>query len=77
MLKDIQIRQAKPKDKVYRLYDGGGLYLEITPSGGRYWRYKYRVTIAGVRKEKRLAIGVYPEISLSDAREQHRQQPFP
>ena len=45
-------------------FDGGGLYLEITPAGGRYWRLKYR--FAG--KEKRLAFGVYPEVSLKDAR---------
>ena len=45
-------------------FDGGGLYLEITPAGGRYWRLKYR--FAG--KEKRLAFGVYPEVTLKDAR---------
>ena len=45
-------------------FDGGGLYLEITPAGGRYWRLKYRFT----GKEKRLAFGVYPEVSLKDAR---------
>ncbi|WP_295380413.1 integrase arm-type DNA-binding domain-containing protein [uncultured Pseudacidovorax sp.] len=44
--------------------DGGGLYLEITPAGGRYWRMKYR--FAG--KEKRMAFGVYPEVSIKDAR---------
>ena len=65
MLKDINIRNAKPKDKLYRLFDGKGLYLEVLPSGGKYWRLKYRY--AG--KEKRLALGVYPEVTLSDARE--------
>ena len=49
--------------------DGGGLYLELTAAGGRYWRLKYR--IAG--KEKRLALGVYPAVSLKDAREQASQ----
>jgi integrase len=58
------IRNAKPADKVQRLFDGRGLYLEITPSGARYWRLKYRH--AG--KEKRLALGVYPVVSLADAR---------
>lgn len=58
------IRNAKPADKPVRLFDGGGLYLEITPTGRRYWRLKYRH--AG--KEKRLALGVYPEVTLADAR---------
>ena len=64
-LSDIAIRKAKPSDKVQRLFDGGGLYLEISPAGGKLWRQKYRV--AG--KEKRLAHGTYPEVSLADARE--------
>jgi integrase len=60
------IRNAKPADKVQRLFDGRGLYLEIMPSGARYWRLKYRH--AG--KEKRLALGFYPIVSLTDARRQ-------
>ena len=64
-LTDTAIRKAKPSDKVQRLFDGGGLYLEITPAGGRYWRLKYRHT----GKEKRLAIGVYPAVTLAAARE--------
>ena len=59
-----QVLQAKPKDKPYRLFDGDGLYLEVVPSGSKYWRLKYRY--AG--KECRLALGVYPEVSLLDAR---------
>lgn len=55
---------VKPKDKPYKLADGGGLYLLIKPNGGKYWRLKYRV--AG--KEKLLALGVYPEVTLADAR---------
>src|SRR5208337_2918273 len=66
-LKEIHIRNAKPKSKLYRLFDGGGLYLEVSPTGGKYWRYKYRY--AG--KEKRLALGVYPDVGLADARELH------
>lgn len=64
-LTDITVRKTKPTDKVQRLFDGGGLYLEVTPAGGKLWRQKYR--FAG--KEKRLAHGTYPEVSLSDARE--------
>ncbi|HEY5780340.1 MAG TPA: integrase arm-type DNA-binding domain-containing protein [Lysobacter sp.] len=60
----VTIRNAKPSDKTQRLFDGGGLYLEVAPNGSRYWRMKYRH--AG--KEKRIAFGVYPEVSLSEAR---------
>lgn len=60
-----QVDTAKPKEKPYKLSDGGGLYLEVTTSGSRYWRLKYRY--AG--KEKRLAFGVYPEVSLAEARD--------
>ena len=63
-LTDTTVRQAKPRPKTYRLTDGLGLYLEVVPSGSRYWRLKYR--FAG--KEKRLAIGVYPTVSLAKAR---------
>jgi len=59
-----QVDAAKPKDKPYKLADGGGLYLLIKPNGGKYWRLKYRV--AG--KEKLLALGVYPDVTLADAR---------
>lgn len=59
------IRNAKPRKTARRLFDGGGLYLEVAPSGGRWWRLKYR--IGG--KEKRLSLGVYPAVSLADARE--------
>lgn len=63
-LTTVQISRAKPREKVYRLYDHRGLYLEITPAGGKYWRFKYR--FGG--KEKRLALGVYPTVKLADAR---------
>ena len=59
-----QVDTAKPKDKPYKLVDGGGLYLLVNPNGARYWRLKYRV--AG--KEKLLALGVYPDVTLADAR---------
>ena len=63
-LTDIQIRNAKPTEKSYKLYDGGGLYLEIAKSGGKLWRMKYSYA----RKEKLLSFGSYPIISLADAR---------
>ena len=64
-LTDSAIRNAKATTKPLRLFDGGGLYIEITPAGGKLWRLKYRV--AG--KEKRVALGVYPDVSLRKARE--------
>lgn len=64
-LSDTAIRKAKPTDKTQRLYDGKGLYIEIAPSGGKWWRLKYR--FAG--REKRLSLGVYPDVSLALARE--------
>lgn len=63
-LTDTAIRNARPTDKTQKLFDGGGLYLEVTPKGGKYWRLKYRFS----GKEKRLSLGVYPEITLKDAR---------
>jgi integrase len=74
-LSDVAIRKAKPgvhpqhgeTGKPYKLADGGGLYLEVVPAGGKLWRWKYR--IGG--KEKRLALGAYPDVGLADAREKH------
>lgn len=63
-LTDREVKNAEPKAKVYRLSDGKGLYVEVTPKGQKYWRMKYRY----LGKEKRLAIGVYPEVSLKNAR---------
>jgi len=64
-LTNIAARTAKGKAKPYKLFDGKGLYLEVMPTTARYWRLKYR--FGG--KEKRLALGVYPEVSLAKARE--------
>ncbi|WP_047706817.1 integrase arm-type DNA-binding domain-containing protein [Plesiomonas sp. ZOR0011] len=64
-----QIDTTKPKDKAFKLSDGGGLYLLVNPSGSKYWRLKYR--FAG--KEKLLAIGVYPDISLAQARSRREE----
>ncbi len=68
-LTDIVCKNTKPSDKSRKLADGNGLYLEVSPNGGKYWRLKYR--FAG--KEKRLALGVYPEVSLSEARDKRTQ----
>ena len=64
MLTDTTCKTSKPRDKSFKLSDEKGMYLEVMPNGSKYWRLKYR--IAG--KEKRLALGVYPEVSLAEAR---------
>ena len=64
-LTDIKCKKAKPSEKPQKLFDSHGLYLEIMPNGSKYWRQKYRY----LGKEKRLAIGVYPIITLAEARE--------
>ena len=64
-LTDTAIRNAKPADKPQKLSDGGGLYLEVSPKRGKYWRQKYRFQ----GKEKKLAHGVYPDVSLKMARD--------
>lgn len=69
MLKSIQVKQAVPRDKPYKLADEKGLYLYITPKGQKYWRFNYR--FAG--KRKTLALGVFPETSLAEARAQHTE----
>jgi hypothetical protein len=68
-LTDKACKNAKPKDKTYKLFDSGGLYLEVTPKGGLLWRLKYRY----LNKEKKLCIGPYPTITLAEAR-QHRDE---
>mgnify|MGYP002783630945 FL=1 len=64
-LNDTKLRGLKTKERVYRLSDGGGLYIEVMPNGSMYWRMNYRFH----GKQKRLAFGVYPRTSLKDARE--------
>jgi len=66
-LTDTQIRRSKPGDTPYKLSDGHGLYLLVKPNGGRLWRWKFRFD----GKEKLMALGTYPELSLADARERH------
>ncbi|MFZ4404037.1 MAG: tyrosine-type recombinase/integrase [Pseudobdellovibrionaceae bacterium] len=65
MLTDKLIKNTKPSDKIFRLSDGRGLYLEVAPAGGKWWRFRYRF----LGKEKSLSLGVYPDVSLKDARE--------
>jgi len=72
-LTDVAIRSAKPQAKVFKLFDSGGLHLLITPTGGKWWRWKYR--FGG--KEKGLSFGIYPDVTLKMAREKRdnaRQQ---
>lgn len=64
-LSDVACRTAKPLEKSYKMGDSGGLYLEVMPHGSKLWRLKYRYG----GKEKRLALGQYPEVSLAEARE--------
>lgn len=64
-LTDVVLRRLKPGPKTVRMADEKGLYLEVSPSWGTWWRLKYRFD----GKEKRLALGVYPEVSLKEARE--------
>ncbi len=63
-LSDVKVRSAKPEAKAYKLTDGEGMVLLVHPNGSKYWRLRYR--FGG--KEKMLAWGKYPEVSLADAR---------
>lgn len=64
MLTDTAIRKAKPTDKAYKLSDGKGLHLFVTPAGGKHWRMRYEIE----GREKVLTFGPYPEVTLADAR---------
>ena len=67
-LVNIHIKDAKPRDKDYKLYDGGGMYLLVKKNGNKYWRMDYRFR----GKRKTIALGIYPQVSLKDAREKLR-----
>ena len=67
-LSHTAVTNAKPKDKPYKLSDGGGLYLHVRPSGHKAWKYDYRLN--GSRGT--YTIGQYPDFSLKQARECHR-----
>ncbi|MBP1626929.1 MAG: integrase [Holophagaceae bacterium] len=64
-LSDVVIRKAQAAEKTIRLHDEKGLYMEISPSGGKWWRFKYRFD----GKDKRISLGTYPEVGLKEARE--------
>ena len=63
-LNDKAVQAAKPKPTAYKLADGDGMHLLLTPSGGKLWNLKYRF----LGKEKKLSLGAYPEVSLAEAR---------
>ena len=65
MLTDTKIKQAKVTDKPYKIYDSGGLYIEVAPTGSKRWRWRYRWNV----KEKLLSFGIYPEVPLKLARD--------
>ena len=64
----VKVRQSKPKEKLYKLYDGQGLYLQVMPSGLKTWRFEYTVN----KKKTSYAIGRFPEMSLEQARKKRR-----
>ena len=68
-LTDTEIKKAKAKEKAYSLNDSGGLYLWVTPPGGRLWRWAYRFE----GKEKLMSLGKYPAVSLALARERYSE----
>ncbi|CCI74893.1 unnamed protein product [Klebsiella pneumoniae subsp. rhinoscleromatis SB3432] len=63
-LTDIKVRTVKPADKPFKLTDGEGMHLLVNPNGSKYWRLQYRFS----GKQKMLALGVYPMVSLAEAR---------
>ena len=68
-LSEMRVRTSKPAEKPYKLSDGDGLFILVTPQGGKYFRFKYRFD----GKEKLLSLGTYPEISLADARQRREE----
>ena len=64
-LTELTIKQAKPGIKQYKLFDGGGMFLLVHPNGSKYWRMKFSFE----RKSKLASFGVWPDVSLKDARE--------
>jgi hypothetical protein len=65
----MRLRHLKPWSRVRKISDGGGLYLMVVPAGGRYWRYNYRFD----GRQKTIALGVYPDVSLYRARARHQE----
>lgn len=70
-LSATQVEKSKPKDKLYRLYDGNGLVLNITPNGGKYWYLQYKQPISN--KAQMMKLGTYPAMSLTDARSKREE----
>jgi hypothetical protein len=68
-LTDITIRKAKTRERPYKVSDGGGLYLWVTPAGGKLWRWTYRHE----GKQKLMTLGKYPDVPLAQARERHSE----
>src|SRR5690606_26142202 len=68
-LTDVRIQRAKPKETAYKLKDERGLYLLVSPAGGRLWRLRF--SLHG--KESMVSLGSYPEVSLKDAREKREE----
>src|SRR5580700_7047363 len=64
-LSEAKIRSAKPRDRAYKLFDERGLFLLVTPTGGRLWRLRYRIG----NLEKLISLGAYPDVPLKRARE--------
>jgi Arm DNA-binding domain len=69
MLTNAVISASKPREKTFKLADGGGLYLLVTPAGSRWWRLRFRVR----GKEQMLSLGIFPDVSLKEARERRDQ----
>jgi integrase len=68
-LSEVRVRNAKPRDKAYKLFDERGLYLRVDVTGGRHWRFRYRLH----GKEKLISLGPYPDVSLKRAREKREE----
>jgi hypothetical protein len=73
LLNDSRIRSTRPADKPKKLFDGGMLFLFLSPKGGKFWRVKYKFQ----GKEKLLSLGAYPYISLKDARTKRDEAKVP
>lgn len=70
-LTNAAVQNAKPRDKAYKLADGGGMFLLVTPNGAKWWRLKYRRPVT--RKENLLSLGTFPDVSLKRAREKREE----
>jgi hypothetical protein len=67
-LTDTKVKKVKPKEKPYKLTDGGGMYLLVKPNGSKYWQYRFRLN----KKQGTYQIGSYPDVSLKKARDEHQ-----